>query len=69
MTELICVSCGYEQPAPEVCCGAGVPGKDPAKLYCPAGENHGFADMPEHCGQPMKVVANPGPSEHKGEGG
>lgn len=55
MAKLVCEKCGAEQAVPRVCCGTGVAGSDPTQLYCPAGERHGSAPRPQHCGQPMKV--------------
>lgn len=55
MAKLVCEKCGYETPVPTVCCGTGVKGKNPKKLYCPAGESHGSTDIPQHCGNTMKV--------------
>lgn len=55
MAKLVCVSCGAEAPVPTVCCGPGVKGSDPEKLYCPAGEDHGSSDTPQHCGEPMNL--------------
>lgn len=55
MAKLVCDKCGYQESVPTVCCGTGVKGTDPGKLYCPAGKSHGSQDIPKHCGQNMKV--------------
>jgi hypothetical protein len=53
MGKLVCVKCDYEAPIP-VHCGKEMH-QEGTQLVCWMGKGCGFQDIPEHCGEVMRV--------------
>ncbi|HTR61612.1 MAG TPA: hypothetical protein VMH37_07885 [Candidatus Binataceae bacterium] len=53
--KLKCPTCGYEQDAPKHCNRPMQIEKD--KLVCWMGADCGTAEIPQHCGAPMRAAA------------